>query len=191
MAARRTPEERRATLLAAARDVFAQAGYPAASVADVAALAGVSEPLVFRYFPTKAELHAAVLRSWAQDLGARQDAAVSAVPEGAPVRDRVRALLEVLLDDAAAGARWWLEPASFPSVSVAVVADARAALARTVRDLLPPSWGRHDYALESWPGFVEAAVRTWVGRGCPADDRGHVQEATLGALQGALGDWGR
>ncbi len=72
-------------------------------MADVAALAGVSEPLVFRYFPTKADLHAAVVRGWAEDLAARQDAAVAAVPPGAPVRDRVRALLEVLADDAASG----------------------------------------------------------------------------------------
>jgi hypothetical protein len=33
-------------------------------------------------------------------------------------------------------------------------------------------------------------VRTWASRGCPRDERGHVLETSLGALQGALGDWG-
>lgn len=184
------PDERRAALLAAAGDVFATASYADAAVADVAALAGVSEPLVFRYFPTKTDLHAAVVRGWADDLADRQDAALAAVPAGAPVRDRVRALLEVLADDAAAGARWWLEPDSFPAASVAVVAGAREAQTERLRALIPTHWRRHDYALEAWPGFVEAAVRTWVGRGCPDEERGHLVEATLGALQGALGDWG-
>ncbi|MCB2174449.1 MAG: TetR/AcrR family transcriptional regulator; helix-turn-helix transcriptional regulator [Actinomycetales bacterium] len=190
MPTRMPPDERRAALLAAAGEVFAAASYADTSVADVAALAGVSEPLVFRYFPTKADLHAAVVRGWAEDLATRQDAAVAAVPTGAPVRDRVRALLEVLADDAAAGARWWLEPDSFPAASVAVVASAREAQTARLRALLPAHWQRHDYALEAWPGFVEAAVRTWAGRGCPDDERGHLVEATLGALQGAMGDWG-
>lgn len=184
------PDERRAALLAAAEEAFAASSYADTSVADVATLAGVSEPLVFRYFPTKAELHAAVVRGWAEDLDARQDAAIAAVPAGAPVRDRARALLEVLADDAAAGARWWLEPDSFPAGSVAVVAAARQVQSARLRALLPADWQRHDYALSAWPGFVEAAVRTWAGRGCPDDERGHLVEATLGALQGALGDWG-
>ncbi len=184
------PDERRAALLTAAGEVFAAASYADTSVADVAALAGVSEPLVFRYFPTKAHLHAAVVRGWAEDLAARQDAAVAAVPAGAPVRDLVRALLAVLADDAASGARWWLEPDSFPAASVAVVAAARQALAARLHALLPAHWQRHDYALEAWPGFVEAAVRTWAGRGSPTDERGHLVEAALGALEGALGDWG-
>ncbi len=190
MAGRLAPQERRAALLEAAGEVFASADYTEAGVADVAALSGVSEALVFRYFSTKAELHAAVVGTWFDELAARQDAAVAAVPDGAPVRDRVRAMLEVLLDDAARGARWWIEPGSFPPGSVAVVAAARDAQTARLRAMLPAHWRRYDYALEAWPGFVEAAVRTWVTRGCPDQERGHLLEASLGALQGALGDWG-
>jgi AcrR family transcriptional regulator len=189
MAGRLAPQDRRAALLEAAGEVFASADYARAGVADVAALAGVSEALVFRYFPTKGELHAAVVHAWADDLAARQDAAAAAVPDGAPVRDRVRARLEVLLDDAADGARWWIDPGSFPPGSVAVVGATRATQAARLRELFASHWRRHDYALEAWPGFVEAAVRTWVSRGCPDEDRGHLLEASLGALQGALGDW--
>lgn len=193
MTPRMTPDERRDALLSAAAEAFAAApgGDPTrVSVAEVAALAGVSEPLVFRYFPTKAALHAAVVGRWADAQGARVAAAVTAVPDGAPVRDRVRALLEVLLDDAARGELWWVDPGAFPAESLAAVAAARAAHGEVLRALLPPRWRRHEVALAGWPGFVQAAVRAWVAQGCPADERGHVVEATLGALQGALGDWG-
>jgi AcrR family transcriptional regulator len=186
MATRMSPDERRASLLDMAGAVFAVREYANASVSDVAALAGVSEALVFRYFPTKAALHSAVLRSWARDLSARMDAAD--VPD-APTRERVSTVLQVLLDDADDGARWWLDASSFPSESVSVVAEARDGLVARLRDLRPPRWARDDYALAAWPGMVEAAVRAWTARGCPPDERGHVTESTLGALEGALGDW--
>lgn len=193
MTPRMTPDQRRDALLVAAAETFAAApgGDPTrVSVAEIAVRAGVSEPLVFRYFPTKAALHAAVVDGWARAQAQRVAAAIAAVPDGAPVRDRVRALLEVLLDDAARGELWWVDPGAFPAESLAAVAAARTAHGEMLRTLLPPRWRRHDVALAGWPGFVQAAVRAWVAQGCPADERGHVVDATLGALQGALGDWG-
>src|ERR1700761_4226352 len=53
--------ERRESLLAAAAEVFAEAGYRAARVADIAARGGVSEPVVFQNFGSKAALFAVVL----------------------------------------------------------------------------------------------------------------------------------
>lgn len=184
------PHERRAALLTSASAAFTGAAYEDVSVADVAARAGVSEPLVFRYFPTKATLHAAVVQGWADDLMHRQDVAVGALPSGAPARDRVRAALEVLLDDAAAGGHWWFDPGSEPATSAAVVATVRDAQVDRLRVLLPPHWVRHDYAIAAYPGFVEAGVRRWAGLGCPPDERAHLIQAALGALEGALGDWG-
>ena len=191
MAGRLAPQERRAALLEAAGEVFASADYAEAGVADVAALAGVSEALVFRYFPTKAELHAAVVRAWADDLAARQDAAVGggagrrsgprpgagAAGGAARRRGRRRPLVD----------RPRLVPAGLGRGGRRRTATTQTA---RLRALLASHWRRHDYALEAWPGFVEAAVRTWVSRGCPDEERGHLLEASLGALQGALGDWG-
>jgi AcrR family transcriptional regulator len=53
--------ERRETILRAAAEVFAEAGYRAARVSDVAARVGVSEPVVFQNFGSKAGLFAAVV----------------------------------------------------------------------------------------------------------------------------------
>jgi AcrR family transcriptional regulator len=48
--------------LAAARRVFAQAGYDGAKTLQIARAAGVSEALVYRHFPSKQALYRAVLR---------------------------------------------------------------------------------------------------------------------------------
>jgi AcrR family transcriptional regulator len=53
--------ERRETILRAATEVFAQVGYRATKMADVAARVGVTEPVIFQQFGSKAALFAAVL----------------------------------------------------------------------------------------------------------------------------------
>src|SRR5215472_12165806 len=71
MAARRTrlpAAERRA-----ATEVFAQAGYRAGKVSDVAARVGVTEPVIFQNFGSKAALFAAVLERAAADVQASLD----------------------------------------------------------------------------------------------------------------------
>jgi AcrR family transcriptional regulator len=50
-ARRLAPEERKALLIGAAEETFASRGYPHAGLAEVAALAGVSETLLYHYFP--------------------------------------------------------------------------------------------------------------------------------------------
>ncbi len=63
-AARRTrlpAAERRETILRAATAVFAEAGYRAAKVSDVAARVGVTEPVIFQNFGSKAALFTAVV----------------------------------------------------------------------------------------------------------------------------------
>jgi AcrR family transcriptional regulator len=54
-------EQRRASILDAATEVFAARGYRAGKVSDVAARVGVSEPVIFQRFGSKAALYAAVL----------------------------------------------------------------------------------------------------------------------------------
>jgi AcrR family transcriptional regulator len=52
---------RRATILEAAAPAFTRSGYDQTRVADIAARIGVTEPVIFQHFGTKAELFAAVL----------------------------------------------------------------------------------------------------------------------------------
>lgn len=65
--------ERRETILRAATEVFAQAGYRAARVSDVAARVGVTEPVIFQNFGSKAALFAAVLDRAAAEVRASLD----------------------------------------------------------------------------------------------------------------------
>jgi AcrR family transcriptional regulator len=66
---RRLPAaERRETILRVAAEVFAQAGYRAAKVSDVADRVGVSEPVIFQNFGSKAALFAAVVERAAAEV---------------------------------------------------------------------------------------------------------------------------
>ncbi|MEU8243349.1 helix-turn-helix domain-containing protein [Actinoplanes missouriensis] len=78
----------RALLLAAAEEAFAEHGMDA-SVADIAARAGIGKGTVFRHFPTKDDLLAAVMRDRIDALTAAGERLVEAGDPGA-------ALLEFL-----------------------------------------------------------------------------------------------
>ena|ERR1700722_9825585 len=65
--------ERRETILRAATEVFAQAGYRAAKVSDIAGRIGVTEPVIFQNFGSKAALFAAVLERAAAEIRASLD----------------------------------------------------------------------------------------------------------------------
>jgi AcrR family transcriptional regulator len=54
-------EERRASIVAAATEVFAEVGYQRGTMAEVARRVGVSEPVVFQNFGSKAAVFASVL----------------------------------------------------------------------------------------------------------------------------------
>jgi AcrR family transcriptional regulator len=71
---RLTAQQRRETILAAATEVFAASGYRAGKVSDVAARIGVTEPVIFQNFGSKAALFAAVLDRLADDVRASLDA---------------------------------------------------------------------------------------------------------------------
>jgi AcrR family transcriptional regulator len=65
---RLTAGQRRETILEAATEVFAASGYRAGKVSDVAARIGVTEPVIFQNFGSKAALFAAVLDRLAGDV---------------------------------------------------------------------------------------------------------------------------
>ncbi len=65
--------ERRETILRAAAEVFSMTGYRAAKVSDVAARVGVTEPVIFQNFGSKAALFAAVVERAAAEAAASLD----------------------------------------------------------------------------------------------------------------------
>jgi AcrR family transcriptional regulator len=65
--------ERRETILRAAAEVFAEAGYRAAKVSDVAERVGITEPVIFQNFGSKAALFTAVIERAAAEVHASLD----------------------------------------------------------------------------------------------------------------------
>lgn len=174
---------------------FAAEPYAEVSLARVAAGAGASEALVHKYFTSKADLYAAVLSGVLDDLWRRTLAADAALPPHTPARERVRTSLLVHLEHVAGHPTGWASPFGTdaqdppPAQEVRRVARARAVDALSAL-LRPDPTPRRRYAVASIHGFLEAASRAWVVAGCPDADRHPLVEATLGALEGALGDWG-
>jgi AcrR family transcriptional regulator len=187
-------QQRRDAILEAAGRCYAAAPYAEVSVAEIAEAAAASQALIFHYFGSKAELFAELISVSIQQLRAAQAAADAALSPGVPARDRVRASLLVYLDHIADHPAAWAAPligAGEPAEAVAVRREARAQYVQTLAALLPPDTGRHDYALWGYFGFLDQACLHWVELGCPDDQRHSLVESALGALEGALGDWGR
>jgi AcrR family transcriptional regulator len=73
---RRSAAERRQEILDAAADEIAVSGFAGATTAAIARRAGISQPYVFRFFPTKKELALAVLERCLNRVLADWEAAV-------------------------------------------------------------------------------------------------------------------
>src|ERR1700730_9381399 len=85
---RRTPagvksQQRVKDILQAGRDVFAEKGYDAATSAEIAQRAGISEATVFSYFRGKRELCARVIGDWYDEI-------IGAIEAGLPRDGSVR-----------------------------------------------------------------------------------------------------
>jgi AcrR family transcriptional regulator len=81
---RRTPEEAREIILAAARTLFAEKGPDAVGLKDVARVAGVSHGLVSHYFGTYEALVEAVMSAYQQSVRTELFARIAASPDEDP-----------------------------------------------------------------------------------------------------------
>jgi AcrR family transcriptional regulator len=91
---RMTGKERREQLLDVGRRIFAERGYEATSIEEIAARAGVSKPVVYEHFGGKEGLYAVVVDREIQSLLDRVDRALTA---GHP-RDLLEQAALALLD---------------------------------------------------------------------------------------------
>jgi AcrR family transcriptional regulator len=97
MAAKRTrlkPQQRRLMILEAAGRLFAEHGYDATRLDDVAAAADVTKPVLYRHFDNKTSLYLALLERHRDDLGSF----AGAIPASGTLDQRLRAVLGVWLD---------------------------------------------------------------------------------------------
>ena len=95
---RRLPtDERRASIAAAARPLFARHGYSATKLEDVAAAAGVTKPIVYRHFGSKKGLYLALLQRHEEDLPTFAEGIEGPGATASP-EDSLRAILTIWLD---------------------------------------------------------------------------------------------
>lgn len=161
-------EERRAQLLVSALGLFAHRPPEDVSLDDVAEAAGVSRPLVYRYFPGgKQQLYEAALRSAADQLES-----CFAEPAAGPPTERVARVLDRYLrfvDEHDAGFSALMRGGSVAETSrtTAIVDEVRRAAAEQI--LVHLGVGRPGHRLgmmvRTWIASVEAASLIWIDEG--------------------------
>jgi TetR/AcrR family transcriptional regulator, fatty acid metabolism regulator protein len=119
------PEERRRQILDAAVRAFAQKGYHACRVSDIAAEAGVAYGLVYHYFESKEAVLEAIFReTWTMMLSA-----IQAVEESEPSpREQLRKTAAIVL-------RTWRDQPDLVRVLVREVTRSGEQLQREVGEL--------------------------------------------------------
>jgi AcrR family transcriptional regulator len=169
------PARRRDQILDAANALFAERGYDAVSIEDIASAAGVTRGLVHHYFGGRKDVYIGLL----ERLGAQRESELRP-PVGRSARARVADTVSRWLDWTQANRTIWLatiahgEDIADPDVS-RVVADlvrrAVAILAAHHADIAQDT-PRLRYALECWTALNRAATRRWL-RGEATRDATH------------------
>jgi AcrR family transcriptional regulator len=133
---RLAPDARRQQLVAVASKLLTEQGPAHLQIKELAAVAGVTRPVVYRFFPTRLALVESVLDDFVARLAARYHAALVA-SMGAPVAESAQAFIEASCDAIADGGvgAWRLMYARGSDVEAARL--GQAALARLLAPWLP------------------------------------------------------
>ncbi|MGG8405232.1 TetR/AcrR family transcriptional regulator [Streptomyces sp. 12297] len=161
-------EERRGQLLETALQLFAHRAPEDVSLDDVAEAAGVSRPLVYRYFPGgKQQLYEAALRSAAEEL-----TLCFAEPQAGPLTRRLSRALDrylAFVDGHDAGFSALLQGGSVVETSrttATVDGIRRSAAEQILVHLAVPEPGpRLRMMVRTWITAVEAASLIWLDEG--------------------------
>lgn len=187
---RRLPRaEREQQMLAAARGLFAERGYAAVTMDDVAAAVGVTKPLLYTYFGNKERLFAACMEPAGEALLATVVEAVAGARDGAEAVERgVHAFFAFVDEDREA---WGvLFDGSLPSGEIArSVVAYRDRLAALVAAELAPAAGApppQTVALTTAVlGAAEALGRWWLRTS--AISAAEAAELLIGVVKPGLG----
>ncbi|MET8751172.1 TetR/AcrR family transcriptional regulator [Streptomyces sp. NPDC059104] len=182
---RLSPDDRRAQLRAVGAALFAAKPYEDVLMEEVAERAGVSRALLYRYFPGKRELFAAVYREASDRL-----LSSTALDPDVPASAWLRAGLDTHIDYFAANRNTVLAAnrtlAGDPVVQ-AIIDDELAGLRAHLLTVTAPA--EEQYAMvsavvTSWLVFVRALCVDWLLDG--AYSRTALADICVGALTGAL-----
>ncbi|MEU7798386.1 helix-turn-helix domain-containing protein [Micromonospora arborensis] len=183
---RLSPAERRAQILAVAAMLFAARPYDEVLMEDVAERSGVSRALLYRYFPGKRDLFAALYRQASEQLLARTrldpaDTLVEQLIEGldahieyfAENRNTVLAANRVLAGDL---------------LIQTIIADELDALRERLLGVLPLADNGTREAvsgvLKSWLVFVQVLCLDWLTK--QTCTRAELRDVCIGAVLGAI-----
>lgn len=168
---------RREQIIAAGLACFARSGYHAATMADVAAQAGVSKGTPYLYFASKEELFLALHEEWDCGAGQRVDAALAALAEAD--RESPRRVLHAVAAAIAAHVtaepetcRVLMEARALAAHEPAIAAAVRAADAR---------------AHEQLEGLIAAGVRA--GEWPDGTDEALAARLFTAGLYGLMAQW--
>lgn len=183
---RLTPEQRRAELLDIGAQVFAELPYEQVQMDRIAERAGVSRALLYRHFPAKSALFAAIYRRAAESL----QAVVHLDPD-MPLNDQIAAGLDTHLDYFEANRNTVLAAnralTGDPVVQAIVFGEhtAMREVMLTALGLAGPAREVMSSLLTSWLMFVHTLCLEWLEHRTLT--REQVRASCLGALTGALG----
>ncbi|HWI42995.1 MAG TPA: TetR/AcrR family transcriptional regulator [Nocardioides sp.] len=187
--------QRRAAFVEAAVRAIDAVG-PDASIADIAAEAGVSKPVLYRYFSDKGELHVAV-GAWGAQLVL--DRIVAAVLTPATARERVTSAVGAYLDTIAEHPQAYLMLSRRSATGVDPLADGKTLIATKLARLLADALrelGGDTGAAEPWAhavvGMGASVGQWWLERRTlsRAAVAGYLGEFVWHALAGAVGEHG-
>jgi AcrR family transcriptional regulator len=173
--------ERRRLIEEAAAALFAEHGYAATRLEDIAARAGVTKQLLYQHFADKPALYLALLQRHRDDLASF----VQAVPAEGSLEERLRAVVDVWLDYVETHAYAWTllfrDTGGGPEIQrfrVEVHARARDVLAGLLRALsVEPLPERELEPLAELLSMGQAALVLWW-----LDDPARPREAVLDAI---------
>ncbi len=176
-------DERRAQLLERATQLFAEHGYDALSMSQIARAAKISKALLYHYFPSKRALFQAVLAAGAQELRERTQ------PDPTrPPAEQLAATLDAFLawvDERPGAYAKLLESAGAREVRD-TIAQVRAETADRILAGLGPDGERPATraAVAGWLAFLDAAILDWIEHRDMTRQQLHAM--LLGTFAGAL-----
>ena len=132
---RLSAEERRAAILEAASEVFAERGYHGSSIDDIAGPAGISKALIYEHFGSKNELFLSLIGLYAGELFERLAEGAGGDAPGAERLERGLGIFFSFVEERRTAWRMLFREAADPDVSVALerIVEAVTAL---VADLI-------------------------------------------------------
>jgi AcrR family transcriptional regulator len=187
----------RARLLRAAREAFAELGYPDTRVADIAGRAGTSHGTFYTYFTDKKDVLIALTEDTARSLYGMAVAPLTDDPATRTPQDAVRFRMRAFLDAYRADSRFvraWMQAAALHPDVDEVRRRIQDSLADTLAGIMARDRERGliaaevdvDVAATALTQMTEAFATRWIARGRELDDEivDQLTHMWMGAVYG-------